>query len=249
MVHSNHGTICSCVGPVIDVQMKSKVFYCEKFMITQIRPVLQSVYNPNGSNSPHLTAGLESGLAPRLGADSDSGSSAHPTASACPDSGCAAHPSSNPPYGQCPPQECGGGDYSSPATRQESSNPGGPILWVSTCPEQSSSPHDQSPPRKRPIAGAPTAGGSCSKTATASLRDVFLPTVYDALLVIRPSCNFRHGTVIKNYIGNQAQYFAQLPFNDSYLMGLIHLCCADYRSEYHGTFLIPSVREDRPYES
>jgi hypothetical protein len=73
---------------------------------------------------------------------------------------------------------------------------------------------------------------------------VFLPTVYDALLVIRPSCNFRHGTVIKNYIGNQAQYFAQLPFNDSYLMGLIHLCCADYRSEYHGTFVIPSVRSE-----
>jgi len=121
MVHSNHGTICSCVGPVIDVQMKSKVFYKEKFMITQVRSILQR----------HQT------------------------------------------------------------------NPAGFAL---------------------------------------------LPSVYDALLVIRPSCNFRDGTVIKNYIGSsEAQYFAELPFNDSYLMGLLHLCCADYRSEYHGTFVIPSV--------
>jgi hypothetical protein len=30
------------------------------------------------------------------------------------------------------------------------------------------------------------------------VRDVFLPSVYDALLVIRPSCNFRDGRLITN---------------------------------------------------
>ena len=61
-------------------------------------------------------------------------------------------------------------------------------------------------------------------------RYVFLPSVYDALLVIRPSCNFRDGRVIKNYTANFRQYFIELPFNDSYLFGLIHLIPGNYRS-------------------
>ena len=105
MVFSNHGCLCSCVGPIIDAQMKCKVFYKEKFMIMEfIRPVLLVV------------------------------------------------------------------------------------------------------------------------------RDVFLPSVYDALLVIRPSCNFRDSRVIKNYTANFRQYFIELPFNDGYLLGLIHLIPANYRS-------------------
>mmetsp|Transcript_28900 Transcript_28900/g.65363 ORF Transcript_28900/g.65363 Transcript_28900/m.65363 type:complete len:736 (-) Transcript_28900:8-2215(-) len=110
MVFSNHGCVCSCVGPVIDVQMKCKVFYREKFMMTQLRPVLSVV------------------------------------------------------------------------------------------------------------------------------RDVFLPSVYDALLVIRPSCNFRDGTVVKNCMANFGQYFVELPFNDSYLFGLIHLIPADYKSTLHSFY-------------
>jgi hypothetical protein len=122
VVHTNHGTICSCVGPVIDVQMKTKVFYREKCMISQ------------------------------MGAFAN-----------------------NAPYNQL------------------TITPMGP-------------------------------------------RDVFFPSVYDALLVIRPSCNFRDGTHIE--APNQSpttqahlKYCTELPFHDSYLMGLIHLCCADYRSE------------------
>ena len=103
----NHGCVCSCVGPIIDVQMKSKVFYKEKFMIIQIRPVLLVV------------------------------------------------------------------------------------------------------------------------------RDVFLPSVYDALLVIRPSCNFRDGRAIKNYTANFRQYFIELPFNDGYLFALIHLVPSQYQSRLH----------------
>jgi F-type H+-transporting ATPase subunit beta len=109
-LHTNHGCVCSCVGPVIDVQMKSKVFSKEKFMMNQIRPVLSL------------------------------------------------------------------------------------------------------------------------------MRDVFLPSVYDALLIIRPSCNFRDGTVVKNCMVNFGQYFVELPFNDTYLFALIHLIPADYKSKLHSFF-------------
>ena len=63
-----------------------------------------------------------------------------------------------------------------------------------------------------------------------SMRDVLLPSVYDALLVIRPSCNFRDGRVIINYTANFRQYFLELPFNDGYLFGLMHLIPLNYRS-------------------
>ena len=39
------------------------------------------------------------------------------------------------------------------------------------------------------------------------LRDVFLPSVYDALLVIRPSTHFRDGSVIP---ASFRQYFIEL---------------------------------------
>jgi len=61
-----------------------------------------------------------------------------------------------------------------------------------------------------------------------SMRDVLLPSVYDALLVIRPSCNFRDGRVIINYTANFRQYFIELPFNDGLKFGLIHLIPANY---------------------
>ena len=60
------------------------------------------------------------------------------------------------------------------------------------------------------------------------MRDVLLPSVYDALLVIRPNCNFRDGRVITNYTANFRQYFVELPFNDGYLFGLLHLISANY---------------------
>lgn len=68
------------------------------------------------------------------------------------------------------------------------------------------------------------------------VRDVFLPSVYDAFLVIRPSCNFRDGTVVKNCMANFGQYFVELPFNDSYLFGLVHLIPADYKSTLHSFY-------------
>jgi F-type H+-transporting ATPase subunit beta len=64
------------------------------------------------------------------------------------------------------------------------------------------------------------------------VRDVFLPSVYDALLVIRPSCNFRDGRLVTNCMTNFGQYLVELAFNDGYLFGLLHLIVADYRSAY-----------------
>ena len=66
--------------------------------------------------------------------------------------------------------------------------------------------------------------------------DVFFGSVYDALLLIRPSCNFRDGRVIQNYTTNQAQYFIELPFNDAYVSGLIHLAAANYSSRTTGYY-------------
>ena len=59
------------------------------------------------------------------------------------------------------------------------------------------------------------------------VKDVLLPSVYDALLVILPSCNFRDGTVIANYTASFRQYFIELPFNDSIGSCLIHLIPAN----------------------
>jgi F0F1-type ATP synthase beta subunit len=66
------------------------------------------------------------------------------------------------------------------------------------------------------------------------MRDVFLPSVYDGLLVIRSCVNFRDGLVIKNYTANFRQYFIELPFHDAYLLGVIHLIPMDYSSSILG---------------
>lgn len=57
-------------------------------------------------------------------------------------------------------------------------------------------------------------------------KDVFLPSVYDALLLTRPTCDFRDGRLITS--PNFTQYLAELPFNDSYLFAMMHLIPADY---------------------
>lgn len=46
-------------------------------------------------------------------------------------------------------------------------------------------------------------------------KDVFLPSVYDTLLLTRPLCDFRDGRLITS--SNSTQYLIELAFNDSYL--------------------------------
>ena len=57
-------------------------------------------------------------------------------------------------------------------------------------------------------------------------KDVFLPSVYDALLLTRSTCDFRDGRLITS--PNFTQYLAEIPFNDSYLFAIMHLIPADF---------------------
>ena len=60
-------------------------------------------------------------------------------------------------------------------------------------------------------------------------KDVFLPSVYDALLLNRATCDFRDGRLIRNYAVNFTQYLMELAFNDGSLFAMMHLIPADYR--------------------
>lgn len=63
-------------------------------------------------------------------------------------------------------------------------------------------------------------------------KDVFLPSVYDALLLIRSTCDFRDGRLIRNYAVNLTQYLIELAFNDGHLFAIMHLIPADYTADY-----------------
>ena len=61
---------------------------------------------------------------------------------------------------------------------------------------------------------------------------MFLPSIYDAIVVTRPSCNFRNGAVVTNVMLVFGVYFVEIPFNDSYLSGVIHLISVNYSVTY-----------------
>ena len=63
-------------------------------------------------------------------------------------------------------------------------------------------------------------------SGSSGYKDVFLPSVYDALLLTRPTCDFRDGRLITS--SNFTQYLIELAFNDSYLFAMMHLIPADY---------------------
>ena len=66
---------------------------------------------------------------------------------------------------------------------------------------------------------------------TASLnivRDIYLPSVYDAMLIIRPTSSFRDGIVVFNCIAYFNRYLLSMPFHEAYLFGLIYLLPTDY---------------------
>ena len=56
--------------------------------------------------------------------------------------------------------------------------------------------------------------------------EMFLPSVYDSLLVLKSSSNLRDGTVVR-YL-HIRQYFTSMPFNDSYLFSFLHLMPVNY---------------------
>jgi len=63
-------------------------------------------------------------------------------------------------------------------------------------------------------------------TAECFKLEIFLPSVYDALYILRSSLNFRDGTVVK--CPSIGHYLSSLAFNDTYLLSLLHLVPADY---------------------
>ena len=56
--------------------------------------------------------------------------------------------------------------------------------------------------------------------------EMFLPSVYDSLLVLKSSSNLRDGTVVR-YL-HIRQYLTSMPFNDSYLFSFLHLMPVNY---------------------
>ncbi len=68
------------------------------------------------------------------------------------------------------------------------------------------------------------------------MRDLFLPSVYDAFLVLRPACHFRDARVLSHSTAHLREYFRELPFHESYFLGLIHLLPVNYSSRFQSFF-------------
>lgn len=58
------------------------------------------------------------------------------------------------------------------------------------------------------------------------LQQLYLPTIYDALLLNRFTSQFRNSIVINN--PNQSRYYVTLSYHDNYIFGIFHLCCTNY---------------------
>jgi hypothetical protein len=72
--------------------------------------------------------------------------------------------------------------------------------------------------------------------------------IYDSVIIIRPTCNFREGTVTPNNLLLAKLYLKWLPFNQSYLLALIHLLASSTYMPYRTTsstsifnHMLPSV--------
>ena len=60
-------------------------------------------------------------------------------------------------------------------------------------------------------------------------RDVFYPTVYDSMTIVRPSVCFREGITATNCMSRFNTFILGLPYNTAYLLAVTHLILADYR--------------------
>jgi hypothetical protein len=61
-------------------------------------------------------------------------------------------------------------------------------------------------------------------------RYVFVPSVYDSILIIRPSISFRDGSVASNTLVDHGLYLSQLPFNASIALAFLQLIPAYFSS-------------------
>merc|ERR1712039_1047755 len=60
-------------------------------------------------------------------------------------------------------------------------------------------------------------------------RDLFYPTVYDSITVVRPSVCFREGITIANCMTRFHTFIMHIPYQESYLLAVTHLIPASYQ--------------------
>jgi len=74
------------------------------------------------------------------------------------------------------------------------------------------------------------------ETRTTPKRYVFVPCVYDSILIFRPAINLRDGTSASNSKFEYSSYMTQLCFNESVLLSLVHLLPAEYDTELRDAY-------------
>jgi hypothetical protein len=76
------------------------------------------------------------------------------------------------------------------------------------------------------IAGSETAG---QKTIYIG-RDIFYPTVYDSITIVRPSVSFREGITMANCMTRFHTFILDIPYHETYLLAATHLIPVAYGS-------------------
>jgi hypothetical protein len=64
-------------------------------------------------------------------------------------------------------------------------------------------------------------------------RDIFYPTVYDSITIVRPSVSFREGITMANCMTRFHAFILDIPYNETYLLAVTHLIPAAYGSNLH----------------
>lgn len=54
-------------------------------------------------------------------------------------------------------------------------------------------------------------------------RDIFYPTVYDSITIVRPSISFREGITSANCMTYFHAFILDIPYNETYLLAVAHL--------------------------
>merc|ERR1712203_1345421 len=68
-------------------------------------------------------------------------------------------------------------------------------------------------------------------------RNLGLPCIYDALLLIRPECIFREGLTIKNVLKTKRKFFEDISREDSIIIGIRTIANLRYQDMVNGTVL------------
>jgi hypothetical protein len=94
----------------------------------------------------------------------------------------------------------------------------------------------------------PKVSSNCLKLILTINSDLFLSCVYDSILLFRPKCNFRDGTIIQNYNVKFVNFFVDAQLTTSSVLSILNICCANYAKSYSFHFykeLFMELREMR----